>query len=247
MSEMFTVTLDDASYSIPANANLLQSLLKQGEIVAHSCLAGVCESCAVFDAKTHQKKLACQTTVSENLALTRTAPEIFTIQANPISIESYSESHVLVTCEANASLLPGETVLWKIGEETGSSVSLDRSDRSIRLPLPSRLTDDSESLYLAKKQSRTQVDPAQKAVVVCDVNQEHVAQILIQSLQESSYHVMAKPLVSDFVSEISDQSFQRYDLAYILCSQSVSRSSLEQLFRRSKMRVEQYQYLLITN
>lgn len=247
MSEMFTVTLDGTSYVIPANSNLLQSLLKQGEIVPHSCLAGVCESCAVYDAKTHHKKLACQTHVSENLALTRMAPEIFTIQANSISIECYSESHVLVTCEANASLLPGETVLWKIGEETGSSVSLDSSDRSIRLPLPSRLVDDTASLHLAKKQSRSQVDPAQKTVVVCDVHQEHIARILIQSLQESSYHVMAKPLISDFVSEISGQLFQRYDLAYVLCSQSVSKSSLEQLFSRSKMRVEQYQYLLITN
>lgn len=246
MSQMFTVILDGASYLIPSGSNLLEGLLSKGAIVPHSCLSGACESCALFDLNSQEKCLSCQLPVDQNLTLVRYKPASFPIATMVEAVTPVTEFFSVVTCHANTSLLPSEAVHWRVAEEVGFSVSLDSSDMAVRLVLPSRLTERLDTLVLAKKQHRAQADPTQKSVVICEPHLQSIAVELIESLVGNDSNVLGQPLLSDFESVIRDQKFQRYDLAYILSDRSVSIDSLEHVLSRSMMRVELYQYLLLT-
>ncbi|MFD1383987.1 2Fe-2S iron-sulfur cluster-binding protein [Rhodanobacter aciditrophus] len=246
MSEIYTVTLDGSSYLLPAGSNLLQGLLGKGAIVPHSCLAGACESCALFDLHSQEKRLTCQTSVDQNLALTRYGQNAFPIATRITDVTVEADDFAIVTCHANTALLPCDAINWRIGDETGMSVSLTSSDEAVRLLLPIRLEADFGTLELGKKQQRTHIDPALKSVIICEGHLVPLGDELIKSLMALSHRVYGQPLVTDFEGAIPDQVFQRYDVAYVLIDRSVSMESLEKVFSLSKMRVEQYQYLLLT-
>lgn len=242
------MSLDGRIYSLGANANLLQSLLKQGELIHHSCLAGGCRSCALY-LPNGDELLACQHQVSCDLQLHRLSSKNYDVPVDVQDIRVVGNGLSVVVCHANMALLPGDRVDWLVSKHSGRTISLDRSDRSLTIALPTSLANElpDSGIRFAKQQQRNHTDPSLKAVVFCDHKVLPIAQKLLDAFKGENYQVHAKPIVTDFSSPLVGYQFQRFDLAYVVTFGRYPMMELERLLHISKVRVDQYQYLPITN
>ncbi|MBM6549948.1 2Fe-2S iron-sulfur cluster-binding protein [Marinomonas ostreistagni] len=238
-----TITLDEQRYTLDAQENLLQGLLKRGAMINHSCLAGVCRSCRLYDAKTQAPLLSCQTQVSDPLTLVSQPERRYDLAVDHYHVAPLSDKWQWIDATTPFSLELAQPVLWQCGARQGRAFQCAANHESVQFALPSDIDLTRTTLKLADTRARFSLDPSAQAIVICDDVCLTIAQAFQESLAELGIAATDQVYALHAEQPYAALNFKRFDYAFIISSTAVSLTSIEQWLQNNRVRVEQPTYL----
>lgn len=243
MTDTVSVQLDDQAYALDANENLLQGLLSRGAMVNHSCLAGVCRSCRLYDADTQAPLLSCQTQVSSPLCLISKPERQYDIEINQFTIQKIDVDWQWVDASVPFSLELGQPVLWQCGRRQGRAFQCAASHESVRFALPADIDLTQTRLMLADTRARFDLDLSATGIVVCDKSVLPVADVFQHSLAQRNMAASEQVFLFGAEHSYAALNFKRVDYAFILSNTAVNLATFEQWLQFNRVRVAQPIYL----
>lgn len=247
MSECYKVTIDGNVYELAAGENLLQALLSMGCLIRHSCLAGACESCALYDVTKAQKVLACQHSVQEPLVLTSHMPVRYDVPCQICAIEDMNSLWCLVTVMTPMHFELGAEVVWQLGLQTGRSFCCSVEAGMVTFVIPKPIEHDLATLKLANTLSRSKLDSSTDCVVLASVNMGTVAQRFITALQAQDFPVAAPVIPLDLANPLVGYELKRFAQAFILSDLPIALTDIEHWLAQGKVRLSQPIYLTMSS
>lgn len=249
-SEHHKVTLDGDVYELAEGANLLQALLSSGRLIRHSCLAGACESCALYHVADGQKVLSCQHEIDGELVLTSHMPIHYNVPCQVCSIEEISLQWCIVKVMVPMHLELGVAVEWQLGERTGHAFCCSVEDGMTGFVMPKALLMEREqdlaSLKLANTLSRSKLDLSADSVVLASTEMAVIAQQFIAALQTQGVAVASSTIPLDLTTPLVGYELKRFDQAFILSDLPIALTEFEQWLMQSKVRLSQPIYLTMS-
>lgn len=240
-----SVSLDGRVYDVPSGQNLLAFLLQHGALIPHSCLAGACGSCKLYQAN-GTPILACQTTVNQSLELLTKPVERFTVALLSYQVEILSDQWCKVQAHCPLSLPLGAVFRWQLNDEVGRSVSCSTGDL-LTFYFPTRLMDQLSEVRIEQGAQRAQLDISASHLILYSVGNQVLAEDLCHVMQNAGFEQNSLIAAIEFNSTTPALSFQRFDKALVLNDQPASLEKLEQWLSDSRCRVAEFTFMTHSN
>lgn len=241
-----SVSLDGQVYHVPSGQNLLAHLLQQGAIVPHSCLAGACGSCKLYQAN-GAPILACQTTVDQPLELLSKPIQRFTVALGPYQVESLSDHWSKVQAQCALSLPLGAVFRWQLDGEVGRSVSCSITGDLLTFYFPTRLIDYLANVRIEQGVQRAQLDISATHLILYSADNQVLAEDFSRVMQGAGFEQNCLSTPIEFNSKPAALSFQRFDKALVLNDQPASLEELEQWLSSCRCRVAEFTFMTHSN
>ena len=242
-----TIELDGKVFELRPQENLLQGLLQRGAWVRHSCLAGVCRSCRLYDAATQTPLLSCQTQVDQALELVSQPRLQFDIELRDYQLTTLSNQWQRIDASLPFSLELGQPVLWQFGARQGRAFQCSASHEQVSFTLPANLDLNQKTLMLADTRARSELDPSASAVVLCDQASQVVAELFLSNLARLGMAATSSVYRLDQAPTHTELKFKRFEYAFIISRDAVNLNHVEQWLETNRLRVEQPTYLTFSD
>ena len=246
MNGKCTISLDGHSYRVPSGENLLASLLQLGVIIPHSCLAGACGSCRLYQVH-GQPLLACQTTVNQPLELLTKPAERFIVALATYQVEQLSDRWCKVQAHCPLSLPLGAVFRWQLKDEVGRSVSCSITGDLLTFYFPTRLIDQLSEVRIEQGAQRAQLDISASHLILYSADNQVLAENFSRVMQDAGFEQNCPIVPIELNSTPSTLSFQRFDKALVLNDQPASLEALEQWLTSSRCRVAEFTFMTHSN
>ena len=242
-----TIELDGHSYSLQPQENLLQGLLQRGAWIRHSCLAGVCRSCRLYEARTQTPMLSCQTQVNAPLTLISQPTLQYEFELQAYEVVWLSDQWQRVDAALPFSLELGQPVLWQFGPRQGRAFQCSASHDRVSFMLPANIDLAKKTLKLADTKARFELDLAATGVVLCDLASQVVAEVFQESLEAMNMAATTQVYLLDDEQAHTELTFKRVDYAFVISNNAVNLERLEGWLDGNRLRVEQPIYLTFSD
>lgn len=241
-----TVSLDGHVYQVPTGQNLLALLLQQGALIPHSCLAGACGSCKLYQTD-GTSILACQTTIDQPLQLLSKPVERFTLALESYQVEQLSDQWCKVQAHCPLSLPLGAVFRWQLAGEVGRSVSCSISGELLTFYFPTRLIDHLSDVRIEQGAQRAQLDISASHLILYSADNQVLAEDFQRVMIQAGFEQNCLATTIALDSKPAVLSFQRFDKALVLNDQPASLEALEQWLTACRCRVAEFTFMTHSN
>ncbi|SBS31972.1 hypothetical protein MAQ5080_02124 [Marinomonas aquimarina] len=246
MSETCSVSLDGQIYPVSLGDNLLSALLRQGALVPHSCLAGACGSCKLYQPQ-GEALLACQQSVQHSLTLLSKPAERFTIALDRYEVTPLSDQWCKVAAHCSLSLPLGAVFRWQLDEQIGRSVSCSTTGDLLTFYFPTRFVEQLAEVRIEQGAQRAQLDISASHLLLYSAHNQVLAQDFQALMRQAGFEQSIVTCVIDMSSKPTALSFQRFDKALVLNDQPAALDELEQWLSDSRCRVAEFTFMTHSN
>ncbi len=244
MSKVCAVTLDGTTYEIESGENLLAGLTSNGVIVPHSCLAGACRSCCLYEATTTTPLLACQQRVTEDLSLMTQAHHVYDVVLEHVTVSELTQRWAVVTGHTKMALPLGADIRWQCGGQEGRSTCCSPDGTTLDFYFPTHLCNQIDTLKLVNKPQRALLDPNATFLLLYGAKNEPMARHFAEALTASNLGTKIELALIDLSKSDASLSFKRFDMAVVMADESISLHALETWLTNSRCRVNEFTYLI---
>lgn len=244
--DTFRIAFDGREYQFQEGENLLSSLLESNVLIPHSCLAGVCRSCQLELLNRQTHILACQTIVSEDMALRLATPNTIESSIHDYQTDAIGPNWLKLSINTLQAPFPFQSITWKDGHQSGQSFILSSLHGYVSFLLPALENTVPPSFSISWKLQRQQQRFEGSVLILMESHFEDIKNEVRSNLDVVCSNKVVECAVIEAGRLEADLRFKRFDLAICVHGANpLKMGEIEMWLQNNYCRVGELQFLAL--